>query len=282
MSYINFNGKIKTDEDPVLMASNRSYRYGDGLFETMKVVENKIQLSSFHFERLFSSLALLKYTIPSLFSPSKLENEILQLCKKNNCAKLARIRLSIFRGNGGIYDGEQGLQYLIECWPLHPSVSQFNENGLVIDVFPDAQKSMDQFSNIKSANFLPYSLAAIYAKAHQLNDCLVLNALGAIADATIANLFIIKDDIISTPSLDQGCINGVMRRYLMEQLISSGYTIKETAITIVDVLAADEVFLTNATYGIRWVKQCRNKVYGNNKTVDIYNRFIKTISASIC
>lgn len=279
MGYINFNGKINNEDQPVLLASNRSYRYGDGLFETIKVVENKIQLSSFHFERLFSSLALLKYTIPSLFKMEKLEREILQLCKKNSCEKLGRVRLSIFRGNGGIYDGEKDLQYLIESWPLNNSVTQFNENGLVIDIFPDAKKNMDQFSNIKSANFLPYSLAAIYAKEHQLNDCLVLNSLGNIADATIANLFIIKDDIISTPGLDQGCINGVMRRYLMEQLNAAGYVFKETAVAIEEVLAADEVFLSNSIYGIRWVKQYKNTVFGNNKTFEIYNRYLKTISA---
>lgn len=279
MSYLNFNGKIFPADEPVLMASNRSYRYGDGLFETMKIQESNIALADYHFERLFASLSILKYDIPSLFTPAKLEKEILQLCQRNRCEKLARIRLSVFRGNGGINDDDKNLQYLIECWPLSSSVDQLNENGLVIDIYPDAKKSTDQFSNIKSANFLPYSMAALYAKEKKLNDWLILNTAGKIADATIANLFIIKENIIKTPSLDQGCVNGVMRRYLLESMSNSGYSVSETAISIEDVKTADEVFLTNSISGIRWVKQFADVNYSNTKTIEIYNRFIKTIHA---
>ena len=268
-----------TADEPVLMASNRSYRYGDGLFETMKIQESKIALANYHFERLFVCLSVLKYETPSLFTPAKLEKEILQLCQRNHCEKLARVRFSVFRGNGGLNDDNKNFQYLIECWPLKVSVNQLNENGLVIDIYPDAKKSTDHFSNIKSANFLPYSLAALYAKENKLNDCLVLNTAGKIADATIANLFIIKESIIKTPSLDQGCVNGVMRRYLLESLSVAGYKVSETAVSIEDVKNADEVFLTNVISGIRWVKQFENVNFGNAKTIEIYSRFVKTIHA---
>ncbi|MEO5948215.1 MAG: aminotransferase class IV [Chitinophagaceae bacterium] len=278
MSYLNLNGKILAEDKPVLMASNRSYRYGDGLFETMRIQKNRIVFANYHFERLYSSLTTLKYDIPSLYTPAKLEKEILQLCQRNHCENLARVRLSVFRGNGGINDDDKNLQYLIECWPLSSSVNQLNENGLVIDIYPDAQKSTDNFSNIKSANFLPYSMAALYAKQNKLNECLVLNTAGKIADATIANLFLIKDGTIKTPSLDQGCVNGIMRRYLSESLSAAGSIILETSISIEDVKTADEVFLTNATSGIRWVSQFADVKYGNAKTIEIYNRFIKTIN----
>jgi len=279
MSYLNFNGKILSADNPVLMASNRSYRYGDGLFETMRIQHGKIVIANYHFERLFASLSILKYDIPSLFTPEKLEKEILQLCQRNQFEKFARLRLSVFRGNGGINDDDKNLQYLIECWPLNASINQLNENGLIIDVYTEAKKSTDQFSNIKSANFLPYSMAALYAKENKLNDCLVLNTAGKIADTTIANLFIIKENVIKTPSLDQGCVNGVMRRYLLESLSTADYVISETTISIQDVTTADEVFLTNAISGIRWVKQFENVNYGNAKTIDIYSRFVKTIHA---
>ena len=279
MSYLNFNGKILSADNPVLMASNRSYRYGDGLFETMRIQHGKIVIANYHFERLFASLSILKYDIFSLFTPAKLEKEILHLCQRNQCEKFARLRLSVFRGNGGINDDDKNLQYLIECWPLNASINQLNENGLIIDVYTEAKKSTDQFSNIKSANFLPYSMAALYAKENKLNDCLVLNTAGKIADTTIANLFIIKENVIKTPSLDQGCVNGVMRRYLLESLSTADYVISETTISIQDVTTADEVFLTNAISGIRWVKQFENVNYGNAKTIDIYSRFVKTIHA---
>jgi len=277
--FICLNGKILRAEDPVLLASNRGYRYGDALFETMKVASKNILLETYHFERLFAGLRLLQFEIPKLLTRKKLCKEVLLLAEKNNCGDLARIRLSVFRGNGGVYDEERTPQYLIECWPLNESLNRLNENGLVIDVFPAARKSCDSFSHLKSANYLPYTMAAIYAKANKLNDCLVLNTDGNIADGTIANIFLIKEGVVITPGPDQGCVNGVMRRHLLEKMKDAGYSIQENPVSVSTLEEADEVFLTNAISGIRWVKQFREKVYSNNLTVEIYNRFIKTIPA---
>lgn len=277
--FICLNGKILRAEDPVLLASNRGYRYGDALFETMKVASKNILLETYHFERLFAGLRLLQFEIPKLLTREKLRNEVILLAEKNHCGNLARIRLSVFRGNGGVYDEERTPQYLIECWPLNESLNRLNENGLVIDIFPAARKSCDSFSHLKSANYLPYTMAAIYAKANKLNDCLVLNTDGNIADATIANVFLIKEGVIITPGPDQGCVNGVMRRHLLEKMKDAGYSIQESPVSVSALEEADEVFLTNAISGIRWVKQFRGKVYLNNLTVEIYNRFIKTIPA---
>ena len=279
MNNICFNGKILPGDEPVLLASNRSYRYGDGLFETMKVQNGSILLAQYHFERLFSSLSLLKFEVPKLFTKEKLEQEILNLSRKNNCEKFARVRLSVFRGNGGLYDEDKALQYMIECWPLNESVNKLNENGLLIDIYPEAEKSCDKFSNLKSANFQPYSMAALFAKENKLNDCLVLNTSGGIADSTIANLFLIKVETIITPSLEEGCINGVMRRHLLSEFQIAGLKTQEIAISVSDIKTANEVFLTNAINGIRWVRQFRGATYTNVKTVEIYNRFIKTILA---
>jgi len=275
--FICLNGKILRAEDPVLLASNRGYRYGDALFETMKVASKNILLETYHFERLFAGLRLLQFEIPKLLTREKLRNEVILLAEKNHCGNLARIRLSVFRGNGGVYDEERTPQYLIECWPLNESLNHLNENGLLIDIFPAARKSCDSFSHLKSANYLPYTMAAIYAKANKLNDCLVLNTDGNIADATIANVFLIKEGVVITPGPDQGCVNGVMRRHLLEKMKDAGYSIQENPVSVSTLEEADEVFLTNAISGIRWVKQFRGKGYLNNLTVEIYNRFIKTI-----
>lgn len=277
MNSICFNGKIISGDQPVLLASNRGYRYGDGLFETMKISEGKILLANYHFERLFSGLLLLQFEKPALFTREKINTDILRLCSKNECTRLARVRLSVFRGNGGLYDDDKVLEYLIECWPLNESVNKLNENGLVIDIYRDAEKSCDRFSNLKSANFLPYSMAALFAKQNKLNDCLVLNSSGSIADSTIANLFIIKNGIVITPGLEDGCVNGVMRRHLLTELQVAGYQVQELPVSVSDVLMAEEVFLTNAINTIRWVRQFSQNVYTNLKTAEIYERFIKTI-----
>lgn len=279
MAELMLNGKLLKADEPVLQASNRSYRYGDGLFETIKVRNGRIQLAAFHMERLFRGIALLQFELPGLFTPDLLQKKIIELCTHNKCEKMARVRLSVFRGNGGLYDEDRKLQYLVECWPLPETVNELNNNGLVIDIYPDAIKSTDQFSGLKTANFLPYSMAAVFAKKNKLNDCVVLNADGGIADSTIANIFLVNERSIITPALTEGCVNGVMRRYLLQSLPAAGYTVLENRITAEDLLLADEVFLTNAIHGLRWVQRFRDKWYGREQAGEIYRRFCQTITA---
>lgn len=264
-------------DEPVLLASNRGYRYGDGLFETIKVSKGQILFAGDHFERLFDGLSLLRFEIPALFTKEKLIPEILRLCEKNGCEELARIRLSVSRGYGGLYDTDRRLNWLIECWALNNSVNKLNENGLITGIYPDARKSCDPFSNLKSANFLPYSMAAQYAKENKWNDCLVLNTNGTITDSTIANVFIIKEGIIFTPALTEGCIAGIMRKNILGWLRRKGYTITETALSVRDIENADELFLTNAINGIRWVARCGESSYTHTKTQEIHTGFAKTI-----
>ena len=265
MNSICFDGKIVPAAIPVLVADNKAYRYGDGLFETMKMINGNIVLGSSHFERFFSGMRMLGFRIPPLLTPQKLEQDILKLCEKNKCTALARIRLSASRGDGGINDGNEQLHFLIEAWQLEGSINQLNENGFIVDVYPVARKSCDRFSNLKSANYLPYLMAARYAKENKYNDALVLNMHDRIADASIANIFFIKDQTLYTPGLDEGCVNGVMRRWLLEK-----YGAVETIVTTEDLLTANELFLTNAIYGIRWIKQFRDNTYILSESAKIH------------
>ena len=141
----------------------------------------------------------------------------------------------------------------------------------MIDIFPDARKSIDRFSNLKSANYLPYVMAAIWAKENKLNDALILNQHDRICDATIANIFWVKDENIFTPPLSEGCVAGVMRKKILEFAIRhSGFLVPESVLTEDILLQADEVFLTNTITGIRWVKECRGKIYKNTISSKIF------------
>ena len=267
--YFNYNGRFFADDENVLPKDDRSYRYGDGLFETMKLINGNISLGDYHFERLFSGLNVLKFHISVLFTKQKIEKEIKELSKKNECERSARIRLSVSRGNGGLYDCDNKFSYLIECWPLEQK--ELNENGLIIDIFPDAKKSIDVFSNLKSANYLPYVMGAIWAKENKLNEALILNQHDRICDSTIANVFWAKDNKVFTPPLSEGCVAGVMRKKILElATLNPDYMLHETVLSQEILLQADEVFLTNAIAGIRWVKECGNKVYKNTISSKIF------------
>ena len=116
--FIIYNGKIFEEGRSIINRLDHSYRYGDGLFETMKVKQGSLLYAEHHFERLFEGLKVLKIKIPPLFTKGKIQEEITNLCDKNTCNDLARIRLSVSRGNGGLYDCDGEFSYLIECWPL--------------------------------------------------------------------------------------------------------------------------------------------------------------------
>ena len=261
-----------------MQADNRSYRYGDGLFETMKMVHGSIGLAHYHWQRFFSGLQLLGFTVPASFTAATLQEEIIQLCMQNKCTELARIRLSAFRGNGGLTDEDTAsLQYMIECQAVDDMVNRLNEEGLVTGIFPDARKSCDRFAGLKSANYLPYTMAARYARHNGWHECLVLNTHERIADGTIANVFLVRDGCICTPPVSEGGIAGTMRQYLLEKGREAGFTISERIITPEEAAAADELFLTNALYGLRWVKQHGPATCGNRLATAVYNEVIKPI-----
>ena len=270
MEFVIISGNILEKTGAGLSPDDHSYRYGDGLFETMKISNGNILLEEYHFERLFSGLATLKFKIPALFTKQRIGEQVKELCKKNNTEGSARVRLSVSRGNGGLYDCDNKFSYLIETWPLDQK--GVNENGLIIDIYPEARKSIDIFSNLKSANYLPYVMAAIWAKENKLNDALILNQHDRICDSTIGNVFWIKNDKIFTPPLNEGGVAGVMRK----KIFNLREDIKEKKMTENDLLNADEVFLTNAITGIRWVKQFRDKIY-HNKTAEKFFAQIQTI-----
>ncbi|MCC6288804.1 MAG: aminotransferase class IV [Chitinophagaceae bacterium] len=268
--YFVYNGQLFREGKAVISPDNRSFRYGDGLFETMRVVKDNIILKQFHFERLLQGMKLLQFKIPDFFTATHLEADILSLCKKNRLED-ALIRLVVFRSDGGLYDMEDMRpNYVIQSIALQklPHLKE-QPTGIVIDVYEDATKACNIFSEIKSNNFLPYLMAALYAKQNKLGDCIVLNQYGRIADATIANVFIVKHDEIFTPPLSEGCVAGVVRRFLLQKLPLQGFNVQERPLTVDDLLYADEIFLTNAVRGIRFVKKFRDKTYTSKLTKSI-------------
>lgn len=282
MNFLNFNGKLIDDASPVIGADNRGLRYGDGLFETLKFVNNELLLFDEHMARLFKGMNSLRIEIPKHLTVEKIHDEIIQLVKKNRQAK-ARIRLTIVRGNGGLYDAETNNPiYMIQSWELSHSNSLLNVNGLQLCIYRDAQKMADQFSNMKHNNYLPYFMGALEAKKNKCNDAIILNNHGRVCDSTIANVFIIRDGAVFTPALSEGCIAGTMRKFILQKLKDSGVSITETSITIDDLLQADEVFLTNSIYNIRWVAGIEHSAFSHTITTGIFSKLQQTNPDIFC
>lgn len=264
-----YNKELLQTGKTVLSINNRSFKYGDGCFETIKMVNGNIELSHYHFERLFSSLNILKLKPATYFTHTFLSEEIIKLAAKNNHSRLARIRLTVFRS----YNNDT-CDYAIETWQLDEDILTLNNDGLITGLYKDAKKACDKFSHIKSNNYLPYVMATIWAKENKLDDAFLLNSFNRIADASIANIFIVKNGKIKTPALSEGCVAGVMRRHLIKCLKEENIPFEETLIEAEELSEAHEIFLTNAIRGIRWVKQFNKSNYGNELAKYLHEKFV--------
>jgi branched-chain amino acid aminotransferase len=273
-----FDGKYFPNSTPVIGPDNRAFRYGDGIFETMRVAWGKIPLGNYHFKRCYNGMNLMGFEIPVLFTPENLEKNILELCRKNGHLESARVRITFFRGDGGLYDPESHrLHYIIQTWALPENYKELNNNGLELTTYTLGRKSCDPLSNLKSNSALIYVLAAKFAKDQKCNEALVLNSSNNIADATIANVFWIKDGEIFTNPLSEGIVAGVMRQYIIDSLKQQGIIVFESPVNAVQIATADEIFMTNALYGIRWVGSYGEKNFSMEKTSQLYYNLVKPL-----
>jgi branched-chain amino acid aminotransferase len=270
VSFVNYNGRLIPDNQYCLTADNRSFRYGDGLFETMLMKSGGVRLGDFHWERMLSGMRLLHLDIPSFFTAEELERQIYAVVTANEFTGSCRVRMTVWRE-------EVGIGYVIQTGPLPAGAAAWNTDGLVIDIFAGGRKACDAYATLKSNNYLLYVLAGLHAKEQRLDDCLVLNSHERLADSTIANLFYIKDHRFYTPPLSEGCVAGVMRRYLLEALPQAGYAVQEQPVSPEELAGADEVFLTNALRGIRWVRAFRGTTYGNRLATAVHEQIIQKL-----
>lgn len=276
--YFLHNGKFVTSGKPVIAADNRSFRFGDGLFETMKMVKGNIPLLKYHLERLFASLALLKFETSVSFNAENLSAQIKNIALKNKHVDSARIRLTVFRGDGGLYEYENNFpNYILQTWKIEAQNFALNKDGLITGIYSNARKTCDDFSHIKSNNYLPYVMAALWAKENKYDDALLLNNYNRVADATIANLFLVKDGKIKTPALREGCVSGVMRRFLIQSIQKENIPFEETQVEVDEIDDANELFLTSAVSGIRWIKQCEKNNYSNKLAEYLNNKFLSSL-----
>lgn len=265
MPFICFNGDIIEEDKPVFYANNRCFKYGDGVFETILYLNEKLVLEDFHFERLFNSLQFLQIKFKHL-SKDTLQNDVGLLCDKNN-HNTCRVRLTVYR------DKDDKASYLIETGDVPFDVHEYNDDGWNICIYPYVRKGIDAFSNLKSINYLPFVMAAKYAEANNLNESIILNANNHICEGSKTNIFLVKNQQVLTPALHEGCINGVMRRHVIEIIKKHGLPVHQTKIREEDLLDADEVFLTNAIQVIKWVLRYKEKEFTSS--------FSKEISKSI-
>jgi len=255
---INFNGDIVSKDKFSLSVNNRAFKYGDALFETIKVLGGKVIFAEDHYFRLMASMRMLRMIIPMEFTFEYFENEIAKTVNINELIN-ARVRLSVFRKDGGFYLPESNeINFLIEADQLFiPLITDYE-----VDLYKDHYLYSGMLSTIKTNNKILNVIANVYAAENELDNCILLNEKKQLVEALNANIFLVKGSQIMTPSLSEGCLKGVIRKNIISMIKKdSNYEIVETEISPFELQKVDEVFITNSIIGIQSVTKYRKKTY---------------------
>jgi branched-chain amino acid aminotransferase len=269
--FVLFNGEMRASDEPLFTAHNRSFRYGDGLFESMRMIGGKLCFGQRHLKRLMSGVQLLQLHLPEQFVHISLEEWCKKLAEKNQISGSARLRLSVFRNDGGYYHPvTNAASWIIEMWPMEENSYVLNQNGMSVELYQDIRKPINKLSNLKTSNAEMYILAALYAQKMNVNDSVLINQNGNVIEATGSSLFAVKNGVLYTSPLSEGCVNGVMRGVIMELAQENRIAVYEVPLPLSVLLNSDEIFLTNAVRGIMWVGTYKAKKYTSQTTVKLH------------
>ena len=269
---VNLNGVLVSKDANLFKAGNRAFTYGDQLFETILFRDGVLRFWEDHYFRMMGGACLLRMEIPIHLNIDFIQTEILKTIEVSKLSsKNARVRLSIYRTRGGYYKpNDRSLEYLIEVEPIEDSQLVFNDRGFNIDVFYDHSKPKQDLSNVIGLNSIISVLASIYMDENNLDDAILLNSDSEICETSASNIFVVKDGVIYTPPINSGCVDGIVRKKIIENADDWGYTVEEKEMKPFELIKADEVFLSNSIKGIQWVQSYKKKKYQKNLSSDIY------------
>ena len=275
---INFNGNIQ-ETSTILIEENRGFLYGDSVFETLRIIDNKVLFLEEHYFRLMASMRICRMEIPMNFTMEFFESEILKLILELPTAASFRVRCSIFRIGEGFYlPKTNDVEFVIVANPLEDVVYTTNKPSYEVELFKDSYIAKQLLSTLKSNNKLIQITGSIFASENGYDNCLVLNDEKNVVEALQSNLFMKTGNVIITPPVSDGCLNGIMRKQVIEILKKmEGIEVKEVSISPFDLQKADELFLTNVISGVQPITQYRKKGY----QFDFANDVLKRLNAKI-
>lgn len=276
---INFNGKILDESDQ--LSNNRGFLYGDAVFETLKIVNNKILFWEDHYFRLMSSMRIIRLDIPETYTPEFLKENIIKIHQKKSLTGNSRVRITVFRYSSGKYRPESNTSsFIISSEEVRESNYILNNGDYKVDLFKDFYLDNQLISSIKSNNKIINVVASIYSNENGLKNCILLNKDKMVVEFINSNIFTVNQGEIYTPKLSSGCLNGVMRKNLINILKLNSFEVFEEDISTFDLTKSDEIFGTNIIQGLFSVTNYRNKYYSNSISLKILNLLNNHINLS--
>jgi branched-chain amino acid aminotransferase len=276
---INFNGNIAAQDDSIL-TQNRAFLYGDGVFETLKIVNNKILFLEDHYFRLMASMRVVRMEIPMNFTMEYFEEQVLSLVVQKGISESARARITVFRNDGGLYLPKTNeVSYLIHATSLENTFYSLNEGEYEVDLYKDFYVTKQLLSSIKTTNKMINVTGSIFAHENGLANCILVNDTKNVVEALQGNLFMIVGKKMITPPISEGCLNGIMRKQILALAKKvEGIEVLEEIISPFDLQKADELFLTNVITGIQPITKYRKKEFTSNLAHLLVQKLNESIS----
>ena len=275
---INFNGLIVSNDTNIL-TRNRAFLYGDAVFETVKIMDSKVLFLEDHYFRLMSSMRVIRMEIPMNFTMEYLEEQILTLAKSKNMAISSRARITVYRNDGGYYlPQDNTVSFLISVESLDTAFYSIDKKDYVVDLYTDFYISKQLLSSIKTTNKIINITASIFANENGLDNCLLLNDSKNVIEALQGNLFMLKGNVLTTPPVSEGCLNGVMRKQILALARKmENLEVVEEVISPFDLQKADELFITNVIKGIQPITKYRKKEF----TTDLASKLVRNLNDTL-
>lgn len=282
-NYVYINGKFVEREKASVSVFDHGLLYGDGVFEGIREYSGIIFQLKEHMVRLYNSAKYIRLPIP--LSMEEMEQAIISVLRKNNL-KDAYIRVVVTRGAGDLgvdpkLCDRPNIFIITESMESVLSLSEPKVISVMISSY--RRDSTDATSHeVKSLNYLNSVLAKIEANEMEVNDAIMLDRRGFVSEATVSNVFIVKDGSVHTPSGASGILRGITRGRVIRLCEELGLEIKERDITPYELFTADEVFLTGTKSEIVSVGKINSVVIGKSSpgpvTRSIYRAFRKAVS----
>jgi branched-chain amino acid aminotransferase len=275
---INFNG-VFVSQDSNLLTNNRAFLYGDGVFETVKIINNKILFLEDHYFRLMASMRVVRMEIPMNFTMEYLEQQILAVAENLDIATSARARITVYRNDGGYYLPKTNtVSFLINATALENTFYTIDTKEYEVDLYKDFYVTKQLLSSIKTTNKILNTTASIYAHENGLDNCLLMNDSKNVIEALQGNIFMVQGNALITPPVSEGCLNGVMRKQILELAKKiENLEVVEAVISPFELQKADELFLTNVIKGIQPITKYRKKEFATK----IANQLLKKLNQKI-
>lgn len=252
--------------------TNRGFKYGDALFETIRTSPTGIYYWEAHYFRLMAAMRILRMEIPMEYSMEFLAKNILDTVQANSTENQAEndtffnVQLTVFRNADTSFSEKKNTcSFVIESEPLTSASFSYLRNSYEVTLFKDFTIQADLLSNINTNNRKINVIAEIFALENGYDDAVLLNAQKQVVGTLQGNLFLVIGNTIKTSPLTDGCINGIIRKRIIEILKKTdSYDFQEASVSPFELQKADELFISNSLHGIKPITKYRKTTYKTN------------------